>query len=54
MLGMNNNSKNGAITTTVSSTSPGNMGGVGATQGQAGSGTEAEGGGQTNPAGPSA
>ena len=54
MLGMNNNSKNGAITTTVSSTSPGNNGGAGATKVQAGSGTEAEGGGQTNPAGPSA
>lgn len=53
MLGMNNNSKNGANTTTVSTTSNGNNGGAGATKVPSGSGTEAEGGG-TNPAGPSA
>lgn len=54
MLGMNNNSKNGTNTAAVSTTANGNPSGVGATKVQAASGNEAEGSGQTNPAGPSA
>ena len=51
---MNNNSKNGANTTIVSTSSNGKNGGAGATKFQAENGTEGEDGGQTNPAGPSA